>query len=151
MRWSLPPSAAKFISAYVGRRPPSHAQNAKARNQLTSLIGRRSFAPGVSVHVAFERASDARSAVRSAGKSVFHPELQPEPASFGFAPTPAAGGAACVAPPAVTNARMRPTVTSNLSRWKGEIVAAPPTELRRLNVPPGTGAVSQQLVTPGAA
>ena len=36
---SAPPTAAKPHSAAVGSRPPSHAQNAKARYQSTQLIG----------------------------------------------------------------------------------------------------------------
>ncbi len=47
--------------------------------------------------------------------------------------------------PAATNARMRPTVTSYLSSSKADTVAGSDAEPRRLKVPPGTGAVAQQL------
>ena len=43
--WSAPPVAAKFHSASVGRRLPSHAQKANATYQERQLIGSDSLLP----------------------------------------------------------------------------------------------------------
>jgi hypothetical protein len=79
----LPPDAAQFHSASVGKRPPSQMQKAKAWNQLTQLIGRLSLPPfSLSVQVCcvllhfkpFALVSDAASAGRLV---VFHVASQP--------------------------------------------------------------------------
>src|SRR3954471_21962363 len=50
-RCSSPPAAAKFHSASVESRPPSHAQKANASNQFTQLMGSSSCSPGASVQL----------------------------------------------------------------------------------------------------
>jgi len=102
-----------------------------------------SAAPAVAVQVPV--ASKVVSTSVLSGRRLFQPVCQPDPAIFGCAPAPAAGGESFVPPPAATKERKRPTVTSKESSENALTVAAVCGELRRLKVPAGTGAVSQQL------
>src|SRR5262245_21701281 len=92
-RFSAPCEATSH-SATVGKCPPSHAQKAKASNQVMQFAGRVSLVPGASVHVpqslphAF---CSAMSAARSAGNEVSQLESQPLFAILGSAPAPALG------------------------------------------------------------
>src|ERR1700704_6442936 len=89
------------------------------------FIGRLSLALATSVHVCDvgSHCTAAISADVSAARSPLHIAFHPLPAMFGWAPAPDKGGLACVACPASTNFRNRPTVTSYASSRKSPTVA----------------------------
>src|SRR5262245_39576982 len=102
-RFSDPPADANSNSASVGRKPPSHAQNAEAVYQSMQLMGLDSLSPGASVHMTCSRGSHFRAATREdgsegSGQEGFHPLF----AIPGCAPAPAIG---LLAGYAATNAR----------------------------------------------
>src|SRR5580765_6537428 len=103
-RCSLPPLAAKFHSASVGRNPSSQMQNAIASYQLTQFCGLFSLSPAASVHVWYfgSHLTLDRSVAISLDSFVFQVLSQPLFGSLGCAPVASAGAFACVPPPALT-------------------------------------------------
>src|SRR5450755_1778125 len=91
-RSSEPPSAAYSHSASVGKRPPSHAQNANASNQLTQFMG--SVSCPVVLHVWYFawHCTFCANAVPSAAMEPSHAgDCQPLFGIDGCAPAPFAG------------------------------------------------------------
>jgi hypothetical protein len=115
------------------------------------LIGSASLCSAVGVHVAvmLVQRSAAESEVASGRSASFHADCHPLPGIFGCSPAAAAGGEVRTPCPLSMKALNRPTVISNVSRWKLLTDAANAALLFRLNVPPGTSRLSQQLMPGG--